>query len=295
MRKTFTIIVFLISKLSFGLSGIEHTYMSRMITDVLKVPAKYEQLFDFHRAIDTVPGCSAPGGWFHREQWGHDVSSLERLLFDNRFDLSPSQKKIAWAVHILEDSNTKMGVSPESVIKARRILAGEYFKLSTLRTIEYTGMLSFFDFIYQVAVLGSNVKTATISTLKKYGLTVGVSISVNFIASKIYPYVYSQSSKFMSFLPSGLLGPLVYLTVDIALRSIASGSFLKALLSPQTLASAFFTALLFVPYGQIIAPVVTAVIWMFDLFKTDSIQVFNDTFDKKYNEYLLKQAEMSVR
>jgi len=300
MKKGLMFFWFLVSALAFGLPAMYHVYETTRVLNILRIPAGYEQLGMFHRAIDTVPGSNVPGGWYHRERWGHDIGSLEKLLNYNSLGLSASQKKIAWAIHTLQDSLTKAGVPYESVVEARKILSREFFKLATIRALEYAGVLSIFDFIYQIALLDVDTGTALKNTIKKLRITVGTTIGVNFLASRIFPYIYSQSSRFLSFLPSGLLGPIIYMAVDVTLRAITSGSFMEALVSPQTLLNAaLVTTLFFVPGGQFIAPVVMVFGGIFNWIRAREIkaryELFNEVFNREYDEHLLIQAEMCVR
>ncbi|KUK24569.1 MAG: hypothetical protein XD58_1445 [Thermotoga sp. 50_1627] len=296
MKKGLIVFCFLVSAIAFGLPAMYHVSETERVLGILRIPAKYEQLWMFHRAIDTVPGSNVPGGFYHRERWGHDTGSLKKLLTDDSFKLSTSQRKITWAIHILQDAKTTAGVSKESVMEARKILSKEFFKSATIRAVSYISVLSILDFVYQITLLDVDTKTALKNTITKFGITMGTTIGMNFLFSKIFPYIYSQPGRFLSFLPSGLVGPIAYITVDIITRAVASGSFTKALFSFQTLLSAaYLITSFFVPGGQFIFPAAMALYWIYNWVKAREIKVKWELFDEKFDEYLLIQAEMSVR
>jgi len=303
MKRVLMVFWFLASVLAFGLPARDHVHETARVLDILRIPAEYGQLEMFHRAIDTVPAYNVPGGWYHREKWGHDVNSLKKLLSYDSHGLSTSQRKIAWAIHMLQDFKTKAGVPYKSVVEARKILSRECFKLTTIRALEYTAVMSVFDFIYQVALMDVDTGTALKNTIKKLGITTGTAIGVTFLTSRIFPYIYSQSSTFLSFLSSGLVGPIIYMATDVTWRAITSGSFMEALFSPQTLLNAAIitasSVLLFVPGGQFIAPAVMVFGGIFSWIRAREIkaryELFNEVFNREYGEYLLLQAEMSVK
>ncbi len=125
------------------------------------------------------------------------------------------------------------------------------------------------------------------------------SIVVNFLVSRILPYIYSQPGRFLSFLPLGFLGPIIYIVVDITLRAIATGSFREALFSPQTLLNSCIITLFFVPGGQYIVPAAMALSWIYNWIRDSEMkakyELFDEVLHKEYYERLLSQAEMSVR
>ena len=125
------------------------------------------------------------------------------------------------------------------------------------------------------------------------------SIVVNFLVSRILPYIYSQSGEFPSFLSSGFVGPIIYTAVDITLRVITTGSFREALFSPQALLNASIITLFFVPGGQYIVPAVMAFSWIFTWIRDSEMkakyELFDEVLHKEYYERLLSQAEMSVK
>lgn len=301
MKRLLMLLWFLASVLVFGLPAMYHVFEAARVLDIMRIPAGYEQLGAFHRAIDTVPGASVPGGWHHREIWGHDIGSLEKLLSSDSSGLSVSQKKIAWAVHVLQDYTTKAGVPYESVMEARKILSREFFKLATIRGLMYAGILGIFDFIYQWAFLDVDARVALRNALKTFGITSGITIGVNFLVSRIFPIIlqYNQSSGFLSFMSSGMIAPVIYIVIDVILRSIETGSLAEALFSPQTLLNAVITALFLVPGGQPIASAIMVFTLVFNWFKASEVraryELFDEVFNEKYDEYLLAQAEMSVR
>ena len=297
---------FTVTVLIFGLPVVHHVYETSRVLDSMGIPAENDQLLAFHRAIDTVPGASIPGGWHHREIWGHDIDSLEKLLSYDDFELSISQRKIAWAVHIIQDSMTKAGVPHESVIEARKILSEEFFKLATIRTtiraLQYAGMLGTLDFIYQL-VQNVDILTALKNTLKTFGITSGITIGMNFLVSRLFSEILlsanTQSNGLMSFLSSGAMAPIIYVAIDVTLRSIETGSFTEALFSSQTLLNAAIVTLFFVPGGQFIAPGVMMFTWVFNWIRARKVktkyELFNKVFNEEYDKYLLAQAEANVR
>ncbi|MDI6862532.1 MAG: hypothetical protein QMC97_04030 [Pseudothermotoga sp.] len=303
MKKTLIAFWFLVSVFAFGLPEMYHASETVRVLNILKIPARYEQLVTFHRAIDTVPGSYAPGGWYHRERWGHDTNSLAKLLSSDSSGLSVSQKRVAWAIHILQDSKTKAGVPYESVVEARKILSKEFFKFTTkfttMRAVGRIAVLSIFDFIYQVALLDVDPITALKRTFTGFVISTGSTIVVNFLVSRLFPYVYSQPGRFLSFLPSGFLGPIIYIVVDITLRAIATGSFREALFSPQTLLNSCIITLFFVPGGQYIVPAAMAFSWILNWIRYSEMkakyELFNEVLHKEYYERLLSQVEMGVR
>ncbi|HBT26277.1 MAG TPA: hypothetical protein DEA58_06275 [Pseudothermotoga sp.] len=296
MKKVLMVFLFLMPVFALGLPAMYHVYETKRILDIMRIPAKYQQLQMFHRAIDTVPGFNVPGGWYHRERWGHDLGSLKELLNYDNSGLSASQKKIAWAIHVLQDSKTKVGVPHESIVEARKILSKEIFKNATISSLKYISILSIIDFIYQIAFLDVDAWTALKNVVKNMGISISLTTGVDLLVSITLPYIYSQSGRFLSFLPSGLLGPITYMSVDIVLRTIKSGSFTKALFSPETLLNAFVTVLFFVPGGQFIAPIAAAAGMVFSwIYHKIKIKHVKEVFNEEYDKHLLIQAEASVR
>ncbi|HCZ06864.1 MAG TPA: hypothetical protein DHV12_07030 [Thermotogae bacterium] len=298
MKKVCMIIIcFLASVLVFGLAGQAHAFMQYKVLTSLNIPAQYEQLLRYNRLIDTVPGHDTPGGWYHRMRGGHDPSDLKKFVKDKSINLSPTQKKIAWAIHVLQDSGTKEGVLEHSVVYARKILSKEFFKLSFFRSLKYITVMVFLDFVYQITFSNFEIKETLISSLKKYALNIGATTGAVFLVSKIYPYIYSQSSKLLLF-SSGLIGAIMYIAADVTVRSIKSESLLESFFSPQTLFNLAFTALFFVPGGQYVSlaiAVFMGALGMLENNKEQRTQFFSETFSRKYEEYLFKQAEMSVK
>ncbi len=303
MKKFLIIFLFTVTTLIFGLPAMYHVYEIARMLNIMGIPAENDQLLAFNRAIDTVPGSSVPGGWHHREIWGHDIDSLEKLLSYDDSELSISQKKLAWAFHIIQDSTTKAGVPYESVVEARKILSEEFFKLASIRALQYAGILGALDFIYQLVFENVDMLTVLKSTLKTFGITSGITVGMNFLISRMFSEIFlsadTQSIGLMSFLFSGAMAPVIYVAIDVTLRSIETGSFTEALFSPQTLLNAAIVTLFFVPGGQFIAPGVMMFTWVFNWVRARKIrakyELFNRLFNKEYDKYLLAQAKSSVR
>lgn len=285
--------VFLSPSLMYAAALPFHVESSQQLLQIFLVPIQHQEIQNIHRWIDTIPGASRAGGWYHRMLWGHTPESLPLLEKLRTPLLPPNLKKLVWASHILLDAKTPAGVPLESLRIARKIIANELFKYSMKPVLQYALVSSVINLLYQLLVMDVDLRTALVDVTKRCVTSFGVTTSINFLISRITSYTYPSGLTLFRFFSQSV--PWLFFTIDLILRTWQTGSFLEAFLSSQTLINLFTAASFLIPvYGPIISTIFLVVEIIANIMTKHSLEAKHKAFEEAVDKMLLEQAEIAV-